>query len=77
MEQAGGAVVAPGETRAIFDPALGQTAEAAILARDAIATGDVVDGPAAIVEDETTIIVPSSRRAVRQADGCIDVGVKG
>jgi len=77
VEQAGGAVVAPGETRAIFDPALGQTAEAAILARDAIATGDVVDGPAAIVEDETTIIVPSSRRAVRQADGCIDVGVKG
>ena len=30
-------------------------------------------GPAAITEDETTIILPASRHAIRQADGCIDI----
>ena len=31
----------------------------------------------AINEDETTIIVPSSRVAMGQADGCIELRVKG
>ena len=39
--------------------------------------GDQVAGPAAITEDETTIIVPSSRAATRRSDGCIDLTVKG
>jgi N-methylhydantoinase A len=30
-------------------------------------------GPAVITEDETTIIVPASRRVIALADGCIDV----
>ena len=33
----------------------------------------MVSGPAAITENETTIILPSSRQAIRQSDGCIDV----
>ncbi len=36
-----------------------------------------VDGPAVITEDETSIIVPSSRTALSQPDGCIDLRVKG
>lgn len=62
--------------RDIFDPALGETVKAATVDRLDMATGAKVDGPVAIVEDETTIIIPSSRRAVRQADGCIDIMAK-
>ena len=38
--------------------------------------GNTAQGPAAITEDETTIILPSSRTAIRQPDGCIDVTLK-
>jgi len=37
--------------------------------------GQTVQGPAAITEDETTIIVPASRSAIKQADGCIDLSI--
>ena len=40
-------------------------------------TGQRVHGPAAVTEDETTIIIPASRDAVRQPDGCIDVVITG
>ncbi len=63
--------------RAIFDPALGVSVSASIVLRDAMGAGQTVPGPAAITEDETTIILPSSRRAIRQPDGCIDILVKG
>ncbi len=63
--------------RQIFDPALGNYQSAAIIQRDAMETGATAEGPAAITEDETTIIVPTSRRAIRQPDGCIDITVKG
>jgi len=59
--------------RHVFDPALGHSVEAAIISRTAMLTSQTVEGPAAVVEDETTIILPSSRRAIRQNDGCIDV----
>jgi len=59
--------------RAIFDPALGTVVDAAAIARNTLNTGNSVPGPAAITEAETTIIVPSSFGAVRQADGCIDL----
>ena len=59
--------------RPIFDPALGSKVESAIILRAALEAGDQVSGPAAITEDETTIILPSSRQAIRQSDGCIDV----
>ena len=38
--------------------------------------GATATGPAIITEDETTIIVPSSRHATRQPDGCIDMRIK-
>ncbi|MFK7751460.1 MAG: hydantoinase/oxoprolinase family protein [Sedimentitalea sp.] len=63
--------------RDIFDPALGRFVSADIVARADLTDGQGIAGPAAIVEDETTIILPSSRRAIRQTDGCIDINVKG
>ena len=59
--------------RQMFDPALGQSVSARVVQRDALEARQSVTGPAAITEDETTIIIPSSGRAVRQSDGCIDV----
>ena len=63
--------------RRIFDPALGAFAEAAVVARAAMGRGSTASGPAAITEDETTIILPASRTAICQPDGCIDITVKG
>ena len=63
-------------SRSLFDPAIGESIKASIVDRNIMADGDYVDGPAAITEDETTIIVPSSRTAIKQPDGCIDVIVK-
>ena len=63
-------------TRDIFDPALGQAARAGIVERKTLETGQGIDGPAAITEAETTIIVPSSRRATRRGDGCIELTEK-
>ena len=57
----------------MFDPALGRSVDSSVVLRDGLAPGNTIDGPAAITEDETTIVLPSSRQAVRQADGCIDV----
>ena len=59
--------------RSIFDPAQGQSLESSVVLRAGLQPGDLVPGPAAITEDETTIILPQSRQAVRQSDGCIDV----
>jgi N-methylhydantoinase A len=63
--------------RQIFDPAQAKFVESAVVQRTEMATGHTVQGPAAITEDETTIIIPSSRKAIRQPDGCIDITVKG
>jgi N-methylhydantoinase A len=70
-----GAAPAQGE-RAVFDPALGKRVTGQVVDRGALSTGQTVAGPAVIVEDETTIILPSSRDAIRAADGCIDITVK-
>ena len=59
--------------RRMFDPALGRTVESSVVSRDGLVAGNTIDGPAAITEDETTIVLPSSRQAIRQPDGCIDV----
>ncbi len=58
--------------RQMFDAALGTTVEAAVVPRDRLVDGHLVVGPAAITENETTIILPSSMKAIRQPDGCID-----
>ncbi|MEH6835807.1 hydantoinase/oxoprolinase family protein [Falsihalocynthiibacter arcticus] len=63
--------------RRIFDPAQAAFIDSAVVMRSDMGEGQEAQGPAAITEDETTIIVPASRRAIRQPDGCIDVIVKG
>jgi N-methylhydantoinase A len=59
--------------RDLFDPAQSATVSAFVVDRSALTPGHGIEGPAAITEDETTIIVPSSRMAIAQEDGCIDM----
>lgn len=63
--------------RQLFDPAVGDFVKASVVLRDDMTSGATTTGPAVITEDETTIIVPSSRTAIRLPDGCIDLRVKG
>ncbi|MBM2148482.1 hydantoinase/oxoprolinase family protein [Sulfitobacter pseudonitzschiae] len=60
-------------TRDVFDAAAGSFTKANVVERADLADGHFVQGPAAMTEDETTIIIPSSRFAIRQPDGCIDI----
>lgn len=68
--------IAP-ENRSLFEPAVEAFVEAAEIPRAHLRVEDMIAGPAAITEDETTIIVPSSRVATCLADGCIDLRLKG
>jgi N-methylhydantoinase A len=38
--------------------------------------GQTIAGPALITEDETTIVVPTSRTAIARPDGTIDITEK-
>jgi len=76
-EQSPGAAADVALTRRMFDPALAEYCEADVVLRAQMAPGQTAQGPAAITEDETTIILPASRRAICQPDGCIDITVKG
>ncbi|WP_299192879.1 hydantoinase/oxoprolinase family protein [uncultured Litoreibacter sp.] len=64
-------------SRQVFDAAAAKYLAAQVVNRAVMGEGALVSGPAAIVEDETTVIVPASRDAIRQPDGCIDVISKG
>ncbi len=59
--------------RPVFDPALGDVTEAAVVLRASLKPGSTVPGPALITEDETTIVVPASRTAIARPDGTIDI----
>jgi len=73
QEQAETGVAESVGMRQIFDPALGKAVASSIVLRDQLDVGLSVSGPAAITEDETTIVLPSSRLAISQPDGCIDI----
>ena len=64
-------------TRALFDPAVGQPTKAQVVNRRSLTPGQWVQGPAVITEDETTIVLPTSRRAMAQPDGTIDIALRG
>jgi N-methylhydantoinase A len=66
-----GAVVAPPRTRRLFDAAHGVFRDAGIHERDSLMPGDVVKGPAVIVERETSTMLTAAFRAVVQSDGCL------
>jgi N-methylhydantoinase A len=76
-EAASSAAAAVQGERKLFDPALADFVTATVVQRDDMGKGATVAGPSVITEDETTIVVPSSRTATRQPDGCIDIIVKG
>ncbi|MBT8412920.1 MAG: hydantoinase/oxoprolinase family protein [Boseongicola sp.] len=67
----------PQTFRRLFDPTRAKSVTASVILRKDMKEGGSASGPAIITEDETTIIVPSSRIATRQADGCIDLSLKG
>jgi len=64
-------------SRQMFDSAIAAFVAAQVVARGDLVPGATVAGPAILTEDETTIIIPSSRHALCQPDGCIDITVKG
>ena len=63
------------QTRVLFDPAIGQSVNAAVLPRNSVAVGMRAAGPALITEDETTVVVPSSREVITLPDGTLDVRI--
>ena len=64
-------------TRQLYDAAKTAELTASVVHRDAMDAGAWINGPAVVTEAETTIMVPSSRMALCQPDGCIDVTLKG
>lgn len=72
-----GARVPAADSRPVFDPARGAALATATLARDSLAPGARVEGPAVIVEAETSTIVTSPFDAVIQPDGTILLIRKG
>lgn len=72
-----GAGVTARRKRQFYDAALRQTVEAREVDRAEMAAGCAVDGPAIIVENETTTIVTSGYRCVGQGDGSLRLIRKG
>jgi N-methylhydantoinase A len=56
-------------TREFFDAALRKTVAAREVERSSMTAGKAVEGPAIIVESETSTVVTSGYRAVGQGDG--------
>ncbi|MEL6644244.1 MAG: hydantoinase/oxoprolinase family protein [Pseudomonadota bacterium] len=65
------------QTRTLFDPGVGQSVEAAEVARADLGPGASFPGPAVVTEAETTVIVPSSRAVRTHADGTLEVHLAG
>ncbi len=68
-----GAVVTPDVQRPIFDSVLGDSVPSGVVDREILGIGDAVDGPAVIVEAQTTTVLGSHHRAVVQPDGSLRV----
>lgn len=72
-----GDAVSPKRTRHFYDAALRQSVTAQEVDRAEMTAGRAVEGPAVIVEDETTTIVTSAYRCVGQGDGSLRLIRKG
>ncbi|WP_430246316.1 hydantoinase/oxoprolinase family protein [Neorhizobium sp. DAR64861/K0K2] len=66
-----GAVVTPVSQRKLFDAASNAFLDAGIHDRTDLVPGNVVNGPAVIVERETSTVLTSSFKATVQTDGCL------
>jgi N-methylhydantoinase A len=67
------APIAATNSRGVFDVALDRKVRAGIFPRSRLKVGQLVEGPCLIIEDETTIVVPSNSAATCRSDGCIEV----
>ena len=72
-----GAALGGAKTRSFFDAALRKTVEAREVERAAMTPGVVIDGPAVVVEDETSTIVTSGYSVLGQGDGSLLLLRKG
>ena len=63
--------------RRMFDTAAMAPADGSAVERSAIGVGGRVDGPAAIVEPQTTTVLSSGHTAVMQPDGCLLIRASG
>lgn len=59
------------EYRRIYDARMSKFVDAALVERQSLTEGQCVDGPAAITERETTVILTAAFEAIRQPDGCL------
>lgn len=66
-----GTIVAPQVHRSVFDPQSDALCDSAIISRGDLTPGQCVQGPAVIVERETSTVVTSSFDALLQHDGTI------
>ena len=57
--------------RPMFDTAAMAAAEGSVVERSRIGVGQRIDGPAAVVEPQTTTVLSSAHTAVMQPDGCL------
>ncbi|WP_280569722.1 hydantoinase/oxoprolinase family protein [Chromohalobacter sp. 296-RDG] len=73
----GGTPIEAEISRDVFDPVAGGYRQTGIVPRDTLQPGARVDGPAIIVERETSTIVTSPFNAVVQNDGAILLILKG
>ena len=64
-------------SRAVFDPGTGTRGAADVFPRASLVPGDAADGPAVVTEDETTLIVPASRRLRVLGDGTLEMSAHG
>ncbi|KIC07321.1 methylhydantoinase [Leisingera sp. ANG-M1] len=72
-----GLPLAPGKTRDFFDAAQRRTVTAQEIERSAMAPGVIVEGPAVVVENETSTIVTSAYSVIGQGDGSLLLLRKG
>lgn len=72
-----GRAIARSSGRMLFDPAVGAEQDSAIIDRDSLKAGDRVNGPAIIVERETSTVVTTPFDLVVQLDGTLLLVRKG
>ena len=65
------------ERRRIYDAREQRFVDAAVFQRDALNPGDLICGPAVVIESETSTIVTNRYQAVLQNDGCLLLRLKG
>ena len=62
--------------RSIFDPGASARLHASVVDRAGLTPGARAEGPALVVEEETTVVVPASRDVLAYSDGTLEVRAK-